>query len=553
MKTTIVFLLFTFVAHILSSQEKTKFLSTSEWESDLSWLVGKIEDIHPNPFLKISKSMFYRDVDSLKSHISGLTDNQIAARMMQLVASIRDGHSNLEPIGLNRWFPIRCYVFRDGLFITAIQSEYKEYVGCKVIRIGNRDPKDALTLCQSLKGSDNQFGELENSVLYLSNADLLQALGIIDNVGKLALQVERLDGKLKSISLASRTIDKQTNWMQWGEMYGPVPDLTTYFGNRVSSDYRKGDKHLPLHLRMRLPYWFDYLDESKTVYFQFNFVSREWNGTAFQKFQRRLFSFIDTSDVRKFVIDIRYNSGGDGSILDPFLHEIIKRDKINQKGKLFVLVGRKTFSAAVMLLGSLKRHTNAYFVGEPAGAPLNHCGDPQSYLLPNSRFVLNLSTLYHQTGGPADKSLYFPIDFPYQFTSHDYFSGVDPALDLVLESQPITVCDMFLQNSHEAMAVFGRAIELTKKYRWYAPFSEQEMNSTGYQLLEQGKVEDAIQAFSLNTKKYPESWKVWDSLAEAYMTEGNSKLAIEYYRKSLELNPGNEAARSNIEKLRLQK
>lgn len=535
---------------LLSGQEKTGRLSATEWTIDLSWLVKQVETVHPAPFTRVTSALFHAAADSLRSDIPRLSDARIAGRMMQLVALLRDGHTNLSPVGLNRWFPLRCYAFTDGLFVCAIDRNHREFVGSKVLRYGTVDASAALEIARSWKGADNRFGELENSVLYLSNADLLRAFGVIDTTSDLTLEVERPDGKVQSLTLASRTIDTASNWMQWGEMYGPMRDLTTFFGDRVSGEFRKGDSGLPLHMRMRLPFWFEYLKDSRTVYCQFNFVEKAWNGETFQRFTRRLFSCIDSTDVRKLVLDIRYNSGGDGSILDPFLHEIIKRDKINEKGKFFVLVGRKTFSAAVMLLGSLKRHTNAYFVGEPAGAPLNHYGDPQEYVLPNSKFVLQLSTVYNQAGNPSDNSSYFPIDFPYQFTSHDYFSGSDPALELVLKSDPRTLCDMLLQGGHDPRTLMEGASEMAKRYAWFAPFSEREMNSTGYRLLEEGRVKEAIAAFSLNAEASPSSWNVWDSLAESYMDDKNTERAIECYIKSLDLNPGNQRARDTIEKLR---
>jgi hypothetical protein len=546
---TIIALLLVLAPPTLPARQRASSRSESDWSRDLSWLVKQVETIHPGPFLFEHDSTFHRDVRKLRSDLPGLDDPLKCARMMQLVASLRDGHSHLDPLTMNIWFPLRCYLFTDGLFITAIQDSFRECAGARVLRFGNAAPERALALSGSLKGANNRFGAMENSVLYLSNAGLLKALGIIDSIGTLTLRVQLPDGTLRSIALSSRPVGKPTNWMQWGEMYGPVPDLTTFFGGRVSGDYRKGDTLLPPHLRRRLPFWFEYMPGRGTVYFQFNFVSGQWNGQTFQQFTQELFSCIDTNVVRKFVIDLRYNSGGDGSILDPFLHEIIKRDRINRKGVLYVLVGRKTFSAAVLFLGSLKRHTNAYFAGEPAGAPLNHFGEPKEYPSPDGRFILDLSTLYYQAGDPADRSDEFHVDFPYQFTSHDYFSGADPLLDLVTGSDPVTVPDLFLQDTGKAIAALQRAAELRRQYPWYTPFTESDMNSTGYQLLGRGEIREAIKAFTVNAEAYPASWNVWDSLAEACMVGGDNELALRYYRKSVELNPGNQGARDNIDRI----
>ncbi len=76
------------------------------------------------------------------------------------------------------------------------------------------------------------------------------------------------------------------------------------------------------------------------------------------------------------------------------------------------------------------------------------------------------------------------------------------------------------------------------------------MNSMGYQLLRSEKVDDAIEVFLQNTVDFPKSGNAWDSLAESYMIKGNKELAIQYYEKSLQLDPGNENAVEQLKKLK---
>jgi tetratricopeptide (TPR) repeat protein len=73
---------------------------------------------------------------------------------------------------------------------------------------------------------------------------------------------------------------------------------------------------------------------------------------------------------------------------------------------------------------------------------------------------------------------------------------------------------------------------------------ETQLNSYGYQLLAQNKNAEAINIFSLNVKRYPASWNVYDSLAEAFEISGNTKLAVSNYKKALEKAP--EAQRERI-------
>lgn len=94
------------------------------------------------------------------------------------------------------------------------------------------------------------------------------------------------------------------------------------------------------------------------------------------------------------------------------------------------------------------------------------------------------------------------------------------------------------------------ALEIYNRDR-VSPIGEEMLNSMGYNLLREKKNTDAILLFLQNTKDYPGSANVWDSLAEAYMENGDRELAIRYYEKSLELNPQNSNAKEQLKKLRL--
>jgi tetratricopeptide (TPR) repeat protein len=67
--------------------------------------------------------------------------------------------------------------------------------------------------------------------------------------------------------------------------------------------------------------------------------------------------------------------------------------------------------------------------------------------------------------------------------------------------------------------------------------TENELNLYGYQLMNQGQVDKAIDIFTLNTKRHPESPNVWDSLGEGYATKGDKEKAIPNFKKSLSMNP----------------
>jgi hypothetical protein len=81
-------------------------------------------------------------------------------------------------------------------------------------------------------------------------------------------------------------------------------------------------------------------------------------------------------------------------------------------------------------------------------------------------------------------------------------------------------------------------------------FKESQLNILGYGLLQAGKNKEAIEIFKLNVDQFPDAFNVYDSLGEAYMINGDKKLAVKNYEKSLKLNPDNDNAKNMLEKLK---
>jgi tetratricopeptide (TPR) repeat protein len=73
--------------------------------------------------------------------------------------------------------------------------------------------------------------------------------------------------------------------------------------------------------------------------------------------------------------------------------------------------------------------------------------------------------------------------------------------------------------------------------------NEAEVNTYGYQLMGQKKMDEAIDMFRKNVKDHPASWNVYDSLGEAYATKGENKLAAENYKKALSMAPEDQKKR----------
>jgi len=101
----------------------------------------------------------------------------------------------------------------------------------------------------------------------------------------------------------------------------------------------------------------------------------------------------------------------------------------------------------------------------------------------------------------------------------------------------------------DAQAAVKQYRELKETQKDAYDFGVQQLNNLGYRLLQMKRTKDAIEIFKLNVEMYPKAANTYDSLGEAYMENGDKNLAIQNYKKSLELNPKNDNAVEKLKKL----
>jgi tetratricopeptide (TPR) repeat protein len=77
-----------------------------------------------------------------------------------------------------------------------------------------------------------------------------------------------------------------------------------------------------------------------------------------------------------------------------------------------------------------------------------------------------------------------------------------------------------------------------------------ELNSLGYTWMYAGATDKALMAFELNALLFPNDANVYDSLGEINTKLGKKEEARKYYKKVLEIQPGNENAVKMLERLK---
>lgn len=77
-----------------------------------------------------------------------------------------------------------------------------------------------------------------------------------------------------------------------------------------------------------------------------------------------------------------------------------------------------------------------------------------------------------------------------------------------------------------------------------------ELNKLGYELLRFGKINESIAIFKLATEEFPNNANLFDSLGEAYFTNKQYDLALNSYKKAIDLDDKSENAKKMVEKIR---
>ncbi len=521
-----------------NGKQSTNVVNPTEakaWQEDLRYMAAEAPKWHKNLFHTITPAQFDAAINRLHKRIPNLARHEIIVEMARIVAMIGDGHTNIAPtrdpkIGF-RTLPLKFYLFKDGLFVRAAVRENAELVGARVVKIGNLTAEEAVSRAGEIIAVDNEMNIKFFAPHLLAMPEILHALKITNSMESIPLVVRRGEGKEQIVNLKSFGAP---------ELLPPDTD-TTWVNKEGWVDMRdSADAPLPLWLKKdpNDKFWFELLPDSRAVYVQMNQVLNKENETL-EAFSKRLFAFAEKNGVEKMIFDLRLNRGGDNTLLRPLLLETIK-SKVNQPGKLFIIMGRSTWSAAQFMLNDFEKYTNTIFVGEPSGSKGNHYADSRRITLPNSGITVRVSIYYWQDWFPEDTRVWTGPDATVELTSEDYRNNSDPALKFALNYEPRPKLTELL---NEALTKGGADLAV-KSFREFKAdplnkyaATEEPLLIAGYRLLSENKPEQALVLFKLNIEENPKPARGYSAMGEAYLRMGNKEQAIKYLEKALEINP----------------
>jgi hypothetical protein len=383
----------------------TLALTSAQWHEDLQAFAEQLPKRHANAFATLPKAAFDADVAALDKGLDRMSGDEVFVNLLRIANQIGDGHTGMG-LPLDRaQLPLQLGRFGDEVRVVAAGPGLERALGARVTAIGPTPIEEAWKRALTLTPRDELPSLREGRAAdYLSRGLLLHGLKIAADREQVVFAL--VDDRGRRFKLPVTSLPPMAT----------PPQLTPAAGKRGLADQDPGK-----------PFWCQ-APQAGAVYCQFR---------SYQELRTRaaeMFALVDQTQATKLILDLRDNGGGDNTEGYRWLIlPILQRPDLNQKGRLYVLIGSETFSAAMNNAAQFQDLTAATLVGQQIGEKPNSYQEPRQFRLPNSHLVVRASTRFYRFKQHGPNAV--TPDKTIAPTWADVKAGRDPVLDWVL-AQP---------------------------------------------------------------------------------------------------------------------
>lgn len=378
-----------------------------DWIGDLDQLKTQLPALHKKTFSSQEKASFSAHIKALKQRLPKLDTYTIATNIARIVAQLGDSHTTVL-LPRHARLPLSCYWFKQGIYITSTVREFAHLRQSKIVAIEGVPIGEITDRLSKIISHENHSFLMSALPGFLVCADILYGIGVLGDVSSVSMTLANENNAPRTVSIPT------------------VP----YEGFDISSLQDVTDpQNLPLYRQnLSKNYWSELT--GPILYFNYNRCA-DMDEISVRDFTLKLRLGIEANpQISKLVIDLRNNGGGNSELLRGFLEWLSSCKRLNQKERLFVIVGRDTFSSALLNTFFLAQHTQATFVGEPTGGKPNSYGEVKFLSLNSSGLLIRYSTNYYELISDDAQSAFLP-DVLFDVSAGDYAAGIDPCMDWI--------------------------------------------------------------------------------------------------------------------------
>lgn len=394
------------------------------WNRDLDYLTAEIKRVNPDFRSSPLPPEFERRLEKLRADLSTLTDEQIVVRINAAMHVLHQGHTGMlelrHPQSLvpNTLLPLQVYLFPEGVYVVNALDGYKQLIGARVLKIGDVPAVEAWKRLNQLQSADGDMEYVWLTAVYMTRTNLLVGLNIVKSADDIPMTFERHGQKFEMHVAAAKD---RSPWQ-----LPPPSDI------KVQIVPRDADQ----------AHWVRSLPKQQALFVAFNGVHDDAEDTL-MAFGRRLWSEIVRNHPRNLILDMRLNQGGNTALYPQLLRTLIAFTR-TQGNHLYVIIGRRTYSAAGNFITQLDQLAEPIFVGEPSSECCKLNGDASAVTLPYSKIQGRLTGVKWNLSDPWDARREIVPEVPVTLYAQDYFAGRDPALEtiekLIARSWPCKAC-----------------------------------------------------------------------------------------------------------------
>jgi hypothetical protein len=404
------------------------------WQQDIDVVTSRFL-LYDRSFTEHQRAAVRVHLHNLRQQIDHLSDQAIIVELARAVAMSGNAHTRLYLMRNRtevRRVPLRVWWFGNELRVVRAANEYTDLTGCSVLRLGRLSALAAFDKVRGIKAG-NESWQRYMSAYFLTSPDILYGAGVISDPDHLPLTV-KCDRQERQVEVNPLPLRKSTAPVEaWWDMAPGYKDSNIEFKPALPAD------KAPLYLEHSdRNYWVEYLAPQSIVYVQYN-RSEEMSSEPMPDFIRRVTALLDEHQVKGFIVDVRFNTGGDLGVGRPLVEKLAPR---LQNVPVVVLTGRATFSAGISHTAQWKQFAHAAIVGEPIGDNIDLWGEGGNLVLPNSGLTVHYANGFHkysQKDYPAFKPYFAELnvatlqpDLVVEPTWSQYLAGEDPVLQAAI-------------------------------------------------------------------------------------------------------------------------
>jgi len=411
--------LFMAAAMLVANHASAQSADARRWIEDLDVLARELPRRHVSPAIERPVDAFRADVERLRNRIPSMSREAIIMEFARLAASFGDSHTELslahERVGFHR-FPLGLYFFGNDLRVIVVAPGNEDLLGSRLVAIGEHAIGDVLARVKPVIGDDfgNPYEILHSAPAWVTIPEVLLGLGLTPANEPIAYVFETEGGHRVTNTFAAV----------------PLQDAAQSMTVRLVRPEEE-----PLFMRSRnLWYVMERVTASDVLYVRVTRSQNQSGRESLATFTRTVAAAAAEAEVRRVVVDLRQNTGGNFNTTEPLASAICGAVRNGKVTRVYVILGRHTYSAAIVFAGQLKHGCDAVFVGEVPRAVPNRQADVGRFTLPNSRLEVTYSSKLRPAFPELGNATEIPLDLPAPPTWGNYRAGRDPALEAVLSS-----------------------------------------------------------------------------------------------------------------------